>query len=306
MDYSYLFRKILPWFGRTLMLLGMAFVIHKLWSFRHTLGSELHNTNLWIVLPLVALLYALFCSLLSFGWLALLRVQGVDSRSLSWREAWSVYGKTQIAKYIPGNVFHFIGRHALTNQKGITHTKLAAALILEIILQLMAAAFISLLAAKAIVSRVDATWSILTLVAGMGSLFVMAVIWWGKSYWAKQVSDALSWPPLAVSIANYLAFFIFSGMLFIWTVFLALGTISTPFATWPMITGCYAFAWAVGFITPGAPGGLGVREAILLLILEPVFPEVGLLVGILAFRIVTTLGDVFYFFAALPLSHKTN
>jgi len=64
---------------------------------------------------------------------------------------------------------------------------------------------------------------------------------------------------------------------------------------WPLIVGGYAFAWAVGFVVPGAPGGLGIREATLLALLSTTFPGADLLLGILAFRLITTLGDIVFF-----------
>ena len=40
----------------------------------------------------------------------------------------------------------------------------------------------------------------------------------------------------------------------------------------PIIICAQVFAWMGGFITPGAPGGLGVREALLTMILSDILP----------------------------------
>ena len=59
--------------------------------------------------------------------------------------------------------------------------------------------------------------------------------------------------------------------------------------------GMAALAWMAGFVTPGAPAGLGVREAVLLALLERLLtPQQALLVVVL-WRVVTTLGDVVFF-----------
>jgi len=48
----------------------------------------------------------------------------------------------------------------------------------------------------------------------------------------------------------------------------------------------------VGFVTPGAPGGLGVREGLMLLMLAPVYSTASSAILVIALRIATTLGDV--------------
>jgi uncharacterized membrane protein YbhN (UPF0104 family) len=48
----------------------------------------------------------------------------------------------------------------------------------------------------------------------------------------------------------------------------------------------------VGFVTPGAPGGLGVREGLMLLMLAPVYSTASAGILVIALRIATTLGDV--------------
>ena len=53
-----------------------------------------------------------------------------------------------------------------------------------------------------------------------------------------------------------------------------------------------SLAWTVGLVVPGAPGGLGVFEAALLLRLGRVLPAPQLLAVALSYRLVATLGDV--------------
>ena len=55
--------------------------------------------------------------------------------------------------------------------------------------------------------------------------------------------------------------------------------------------GAMALAWLAGFLTPGAPAGLGVRESVLLIILAPAAGEASILALAALFRIVTVLGD---------------
>ena len=54
----------------------------------------------------------------------------------------------------------------------------------------------------------------------------------------------------------------------------------------------FALAYSVGLVVPGAPGGLGVFEATLLMRLGAGVPEAGLLAVVLSYRLVSTLADL--------------
>ena len=60
----------------------------------------------------------------------------------------------------------------------------------------------------------------------------------------------------------------------------------------------FALAWTAGLVVPGAPGGLGVFEAALLLRLGFVIPEAPLLAIAISYRLVVTLADLLAAFTA--------
>ena len=64
------------------------------------------------------------------------------------------------------------------------------------------------------------------------------------------------------------------------------------------MAGGYALAWAIGFVVPGAPGGLGVREAMLLTFLSGAVEDKSVLIAAILFRVATTLGDALFFLIA--------
>lgn len=61
---------------------------------------------------------------------------------------------------------------------------------------------------------------------------------------------------------------------------------------WPSWLAGFALAWTVGLVVPGAPGGLGVFEAVLLLRLGTQLAEPPLLAVALSYRLVVTLADL--------------
>lgn len=58
----------------------------------------------------------------------------------------------------------------------------------------------------------------------------------------------------------------------------------------------FIIAWLAGFITPGAPAGVGVRELTLIFFTKIYLPEAEVLTLIILSRFVTGLGDVLFFF----------
>lgn len=59
--------------------------------------------------------------------------------------------------------------------------------------------------------------------------------------------------------------------------------------------GAMLVAFVAGFITPGAPGGVGVREAVSLFLLGEMIGESVILSGIVIMRVLSIIGDVFSF-----------
>lgn len=69
-----------------------------------------------------------------------------------------------------------------------------------------------------------------------------------------------------------------------------------------MLTVIFAWSWIAGYITLGAPAGLGVREAVLVSALTPLYGA-SVAVGLtLSLRVATTLGDLMIFLITLFLS----
>ncbi len=80
---------------------------------------------------------------------------------------------------------------------------------------------------------------------------------------------------------------------------LTVGLFGESSAGFWLLTGIFAVAWITGFLTPGAPAGLGVREAVLVAALSPVVGR-GTALGItVSVRLVTTITDGIAFLIGL-------
>ncbi|MGE8317171.1 MAG: lysylphosphatidylglycerol synthase domain-containing protein [Comamonas sp.] len=77
-------------------------------------------------------------------------------------------------------------------------------------------------------------------------------------------------------------------------------------ASLPLLTTGFALAWVVGYIVPGAPGGIGVREALFTILLGPSLgtgPALGLA---LTSRLTAALGDLIMYGLAHLIPKNNN
>ena len=63
-------------------------------------------------------------------------------------------------------------------------------------------------------------------------------------------------------------------------------------ASWPVVVGAFGLAWIAGFLIPGAPAGLGVREALFVALIAPEVGAGAALACAILHRLVTAIADL--------------
>lgn len=255
-----------------------------------------------------AVVYAVSAFLLAAGWLVLLRACGAGDVPVG--PGISIYGRSQLAKYIPGNVFHFVGRHVMGRRHGFGHGEMMWAAFLEVIGLILAAGALALPGALFWLGP-DAgplLWAIVV----AGGLLLAAP--WALSRVLPRLAAARG---LAVRMLTardilrrimpayllYLAFFVVSGCI-AWGIAASIDEISL--SALPLLVVAVAAAWIAGFVVPGAAAGIGVREAALIATLSGVLGDANAAVVALSFRAVTLGGDVLFFASSFALAPRVN
>jgi uncharacterized membrane protein YbhN (UPF0104 family) len=64
-----------------------------------------------------------------------------------------------------------------------------------------------------------------------------------------------------------------------------------------VFSGAFIVSWLAGFITPGAPAGVGVREMVIIILLGGVANEASLLMAVVISRMITVIGDLLFYSA---------
>jgi len=227
--------------------------------------------------------------LLARAWRFLLIYLGVAVSS-----GWAVwaYGVSQLAKYVPGNIFHLAGRQALGAAAGLPNWPLVKSTAWELTLQVIAGAIVSILVLPLII----------TTISPMVSLFVFTIVLLATLvlfyyFFNSQFLLAFCWYFLFLIVGSS----IFSAMAF----YISSDELSLTII--PIIASGYALAWLIGLLTPGAPAGIGVREFILYSLLERFFNSADLLTIIVVSRMMTVAGDfIFYLIAGFIFKSRRN
>ena len=256
------------------------------------------------LLALPALLYGIANYPLALAWA--LFVKMFEPSALSLKALMRMHLLSGIVKYLPGNVFHYAGRHALAAPRGVSQKAVLKANVLEAIVIVAVASAVgacALLRSAAIpelkiLGAVPFKFALALPLCACGALALVVV---GK----KWKSSAQTGPGarrvfllFAFSAALYLVFFMAAMAALVLTHELTAGWRGFARSGAGTYAAGFAIAWLGGFLVPGAPGGLGVREALLLVMLEPFCGREQALTVSLLFRPVTVAGDVIAFLSA--------
>lgn len=279
-------KPILARLGSVLAVAGLAFVGVRLADYWPQLKAAPLSGPLVTLLLALALGYGLANVLLALAWRDLLRELGAR---LSVARSIAVYGRSQIAKYAPGNVFHLAGRQVLGMAEGVPAQPLAKSIGLELgLLVVCAVGLVGLLLQRWLASQVGVlAWVVPAALA----VVVVGVVLHRRWFRAGR------------ALIGQSLFLLFSAGVY-WAVLSALAPEAVSRVPAGVVPGAAVAAWLVGLVTPGAPAGLGVREAVLLLILGVWVPQADLVLAVLLARLVNILGDVGFFVASLWLARR--
>jgi hypothetical protein len=260
----------------------------------------------WVTWTLLVVSISLWSGIIIVGaliWKILLI--DLDVR-LSWHDCLTIYGIAQLGKYLPGNIGHHVGRVVLAKQSGVPAASTLQTMLIELVWGIGVASGIALIGIV-LGSDLGGSPAVLTL------FFVATLL----GPWAAWSVAKVFFPKLMSRISDHghislprLGTLMLVSLLYL-AVFLAVGLLMDMHARflWGaqtshvfMLAVVFAWSWIAGYITPGAPAGLGVREVVLVSALTPIYGA-SVAVGLtLSLRVVSTLGDMIVFLIAMFFS----
>jgi uncharacterized membrane protein YbhN (UPF0104 family) len=232
--------------GQLLLLVTFVFVLVRVRSIWHDSSIDLAGVDWWALIGAL-LIAAGGVAASAFIWLVILERLGLRTRP-----RWvSIFFQAQLAKYIPGSVWQYAGRAALARRWGLPMRPVAISIPVELGASI---------AAGVIVSALLLGWWGILIVAAALLICVLAArrVERTGTRWRRELAVAGSVVPL------YAAAWVVIGASF-WLTADAL--LSVPASEFPFYVGAFVASWIVGLIAIYAPGGIGVRESVMVALL---------------------------------------
>lgn len=228
---------------------------------------------------------------------------------LPYRTAAPIWFLSNIVRYIPGNIWQFLGMAELAHEEGVPRLITLTSIVLH---QVISTAVGVVLAACYFALFDDGAWlrylRPLLLLAPLGLLLLQprlldAVLnWLLRRMGRPPVRISLSWRQIWLLIGRYCIVWIMMGLSFAALV-RGLAPLAGPAAFYLMAS--WAAAYVIGYLTLLTPAGLGVREGALALLLTPILPAgVAAVIAIVA-RLWMVAGEALAAAAALIVRGRT-
>ncbi|MFM7407110.1 MAG: lysylphosphatidylglycerol synthase domain-containing protein [Cuspidothrix sp.] len=289
-------KKIIRW----LILGGTLFFLLK--SLKDNwLGVSAIRINItgWLILTTATIVTLLAHIWAGWVWTWVLREL---NQSVSDIEFIQVYLKTNIAKYLPGNVWHYYGRIMAAKNANIPNNIATLSVLLEPLLMLAAGLIIIVIfGSQLIVNKLNFNVVILqflALIIVLGVLDprclnpVMQLLdrWKNKkSHGENQLIDVFIIKHYPVK--PLLGELVFLGLRTSGFILTMLAVNALSWQQIPLLVGTFSCAWVLGLVVPGAPGGLGVFETTAILLLQYHLPAAVVISAIALYRLISILAE---------------
>lgn len=300
-------KRYIKYLGKFITILSLLFVIKLILSFDIDF-KLLFKLDVLVIVILLAFVLSNSVVLNSLAWKRLIEM--LSSSQIKILDVVHIYAKSNISKYLPGNVMHYASRNIVGNKYSINQMDMLYSTILEIILKILSA-FILIIAfvrdefeyvIRELDDKIYLDMNILLTIIIFMIFFIVALLYFKNK---KTINECLKLGSLFYSFAIYtLIFFLNAGVFLVVSKIIASNTV--PNENLLCISGIYIIAWLLGYLTPGSPGGIGVREAIMILMLNQIYSTEDIVLISIIIRLITVLADVIAYFIDFLIERKVG
>jgi glycosyltransferase 2 family protein len=192
----------------------------------------------------------------------------------SFTEMLYINSMTQLAKYLPGGIWHFVGRFGVYQVKGLSKVQSGRVMLVENLWLLFSAAFFGALTGCVfILDLLHIASTPLIVILWIGLILVA----WLVTFWLIDVFAGLKRHSVLWVAWNLILLQGGAWLLIGLSFWVLLPVKADDFSLMLTAVGAFCFSWSAGYVTIFAPSGLGVREAVLSFVLGMyISPQAGL------------------------------
>ncbi|MDR1914436.1 MAG: lysylphosphatidylglycerol synthase domain-containing protein [Clostridiales bacterium] len=298
-------RKVLRILGTIFTLSAFVFIIKSFLEF--DIDYNVFATQVYVKIAIVSTLSASFFIFVgSYAWRGFLSLFG--KKQIPFRSTFYIYAKSNLGKYIPGNIGHYASRQIFGVELGLKQIHLILVSVLEILYS-AGAALILVIALSwdkifDIIHELNLAGVVVAVVlSGLAIVFAFIVFFRKNKYFTDVVTlirNIAFWKAFSLGLSASLLSLLTTGIVFAFLI-----NFSTPILNvshLATIVAASVTSWLIGFITPGSPGGIGVREAVLVIMLSPIITKEMILTAAVMQRATFILGDVAAWLISMALA----
>ena len=243
-------------------------------------------------------------------------LSGITKKHVPFRAAFTLFHLANITRYLPGRIWGVVRLLSLSHRFGLSKTAVGSSLTLHVGIETTLGGLIGMSlifspkmrnTALGMLDKISGHTTLLSL-ACIGVLIATLFLMPKVSTHARQFLKTLTslrqpsrlWADVIVGhillwICQGLAFFLFVKSF-------------VPVVWWDagVLTACFAFAWVIGFLSFLTPGGLGIREGLLGLLLANYMPASQATLVALLCRVWMLSAEIILAGAAFYLRKKSN
>lgn len=290
--------KIVKFIGNIITVLALLLIIRKLISYELDY-TMLMNRRTLLVLGICLAAYVINVISGALPWMKMVEI--VSQKKMPYMTTTFVHVRANLLKYLPGNVFQYIGKNELATKEDVGHMQVAAATVLDILLMFTIAAIIGGLCVRQYLLTIIRTYvslKYIVLLSLVAAIFLFAVCMYLKKKKGNLLQYGMEVFKNKRNIKNFVICTLYYVIQNIWVggiyvaLLLCISEVSAKSLPTLLIIGANIISGVIGFITPGVPGGLGVREIVMALITRDIFIEDDIMLTSVIFRIISIIGDL--------------
>jgi uncharacterized membrane protein YbhN (UPF0104 family) len=234
-------------------------------------------------------------------WVWLVRLLG-KGQTLTIRQGLKIYFVANLATYIPGTYWFVLGRVTMSQKHGISALQTGVSTLVEQFLLILSGALLGIFGLQLITDLLGVPvnsflWIVLIILIGL-----IAIHPWSIRQITNLMARILKMQPVEINLSYTMMLVQLLWSIVIW-LFGSLSLLFLAHAFIPTIglgqlgvfSAIFSISWLVGFFTPFAPSGLGVREGVMV----GAFTAMGISTGVTALlavlsRVLIIFEDVFW------------
>ncbi len=273
---------LLGWAKALFTPVALAFLAWFIWQSRSELAELVSQASVaYLAIAVIA-----WCALHLLLPVFATTVLGGCGSTVSWWQAFSTHAGRLPARYLPGGVWHTVGRVMDYHELAVKPRHLGVFVLLEnglsaAVSLCIGGAIVALTREPGAVSSVAVLSSLLGLVALMALPYVVN---------RRVLQDAERFPAAAYAkaVAVILLFWVGASAAFLSYI----GAFPGGGYSAIELAGVYLFSWGIGFVAIFAPQGIGVFEVVASELMDSPIGFMGLAALIAGFRVIVLVADL--------------